>query len=163
MNFKLGTREIVSIAVIVIVVAAAAYFVLGTPTHANLQSVPSQFTLNGKTFNITYVATNETEWEAGLMDKKVTNSTTMLFVFPSLAVYPFWMYHVNSSLDIIWLNVSANSGRVVYLASDVPGCTGLSFVCPNYTPSSAANYVIEAKGGFAAYNGVTVGTLVQFS
>ena len=163
MNYRPSTRAALSIAVVVIVVAAAAYVVVRTPTHANLESVPSQFTLNGKAFDITYVATNETEWEVGLMDKKVTNSTTMLFVFPSLAVYPFWMYHVNSSLDIIWLNVSGDSGRVVYLASDLPGCTGLSFVCPDYTPSSAANYVIEAKGGFAAHNGIIVGTLVQFS
>jgi len=133
-----------------------------TPQITTTQSVPSNFTLNGRTFNITYVATNNTEWQSGLMDKKVTNSTFMLFVFPSLAVYPFWMYHVNSSLDIIWLHVAGDSGCVVYLAADVPGCTGLSIVCPNYTPSSTANYVIEAKGGFAASNGVRVGTTVQF-
>ena len=163
MNFRPSSRAILSIAIIVIVIAAAVYVIIGSPTRANLQSVPSRFTLNGRTFEITYVATNETEWEAGLMNKKVTNSTTMLFVFPSLAVYPFWMYHVNSSLDIIWLNVGGDLGRVVYLVTDVPGCTGLSFVCPNYTPSSAANYVIEAKGGFAASNGVGVGTTVQFA
>lgn len=144
-------------------IVAAAYVIVNSPTHANVQSVPSKFTLNGKPFDITYVATNDTEWEAGLMDKKITDSTTMLFIFPSMAVYPFWMYHVNSSLDIIWLNVTGDSGRVVYLAADVPGCTGLEFVCPNYTPSSAANYVIEVKGGFAASNGVGVGTIIEFS
>jgi uncharacterized protein len=151
-----------AIAVVVIVVAAAMYVVMGSPKSTNLLSVPSQFTVNGKPFAITYVATNEAEWESGLMDKRVTNSTTEVFIFPSVAVYPFWMYHVNSSLDIIWLDISNNSGRVVYIAADVPGCTGLEFVCPNYTPTSAANYVIEAEGGFAAVYGITVGTTVQF-
>ena len=162
LNLRPGTRASVSIAVIAVVVAAAIYVVVSAPTHSSPQSIPSHFTENGKTFGITYVATNETEWEAGLMDKKVTNSTTMLFIFPSLAVYSFWMYHVNSSLDIIWLNVSGDSGHVVYLAKAVPGCTGLSIVCPDYTPTSAANYVIEAKGGFADFNGIEVGTTIQF-
>jgi uncharacterized membrane protein (UPF0127 family) len=162
LNFRPSTRAVVSIVVVIVVLVAAAYVLLNSPRQANPGSVPSQFTVNGKTFGITYVATNETEWEAGLMSKKVTDTTTMLFIFPSLAVYPFWMYHVNSSLDIIWLNVSGNEGRVVYLAPDVPGCSGITIVCPNYTPTSAANFVIEAKGGFSNANGIGVGTTIQF-
>ena len=162
MDLRPSTRATIAIAVIVIVVAAAVYVVISSPKRTDLQSVPSQFTVSGKTFEITYVATNDTEWESGLMGKNVTNSTTEVFIFPSMAVYPFWMYHVNSSLDIIWLDVTGNSGRVVYIAASVPGCTGLEFVCPNYTPTSAANYVIEAKGGFSTTYGVTVGTTVLF-
>lgn len=162
MNYRPGTRAVISVAVVVMVMAAAAYIILDSQTSVRIQSVPSQFTANGKAFGITYVATDSAEWDAGLMDKKVTNSTIMLFIFPSLAVYPFWMYHVNSSLDIIWLKVSGDSGRVVYLAAEVPGCAGPSIVCPDYTPTSAANYVIEAKGGFAAANGVGVGTTIEF-
>jgi len=117
--------------------------------------------VNGRTFGITYVATNESQWQAGLMDKKVTSTTFMLFIFPSSAVYPFWMYNVNSSLDIIWVNVAGTTGSVVYLAANAPGCP-LPVGCPNYTPTAAANYVIEAKGGFAEANGVVVGSMVQF-
>ena len=162
LNLRPSARATFAIAVIIIVTVAAAYVVLTSPTHSNVQSIPSHFVANGKSFAITYVATTEAEWESGLMDKKITADTTMLFIFPSLAVYPFWMYHVNSSLDIIWLNVTGDSGRVVYIAASVPGCTGLEFVCPNYTPTAAANYVIEAQGGFAAANGVAVGTTIQF-
>jgi len=162
LNLRPSTRATLAIAVVVIVVAAGAYVILGSPTRSNVQSVPSQFTINGRSFGITYVATDDAEWQAGLMDKKITNSTTMLFIFPSMAVYPFWMYHVNSSLDIIWLDVTGNSGRVVYIAADLPGCTGLEFICPNYNPSAAANYVIEAQGGFSAEYGVVVGTTVEF-
>ena len=162
MNIRFSTRAIVAIAVVVIVLVGAAYVLLNSPTQANLGAYPTKFTVNGKTFGITYLATNETAWEAGLMNKKVTNTTTMLFVFPRSEVYPFWMYHVNSSLDIIWLNVTGSEGRVVYLAVDVPGCSGISVVCPDYTPSSVANYVIEAQGGFSSANGIDVGTTVMF-
>ncbi|MDG6975374.1 MAG: hypothetical protein JRN27_04695, partial [Nitrososphaerota archaeon] len=41
-------------------------------------------------------------------------------------------------------------------------CFLLADQCPTYTPTSAANFVIEAKAGFAAANGIKVGTKVQF-
>lgn len=162
MNLRLGTRGIVAIAVIAAMLIGVAYVILSSSGQAYVGSVPSKFTVNGKTFSITYVATNETEWEAGLMNKKVTNTTTMLFIFPRAEAYPFWMYHVNSSLDIIWLNATGNQGKVVYVAANVPGCF-LPVGCPDYTPSSAANYVIEALGGFSSENGISVGTTVRFN
>lgn len=143
------------------VLFAAGYIFFGSPRQVNPSSVPSHFVVNGRTFGITYVATNDSQWQAGLMNKKVTNTTFMLFVFPSSAVYSFWMHNVNASLDIIWINATGTSGRVVYIAADTPGCS-LPVGCPNYTPSSAANYVIEAKGGFAGANGLVVGTTIQF-
>jgi len=162
MNLRLSTRAMVAVAVVIVVLVGAAYLLLASTTRVNPKSVPSKFTVNGKTFDITYVATDETEWEAGLMNKKVTSNTTMLFVFPTPGAYPFWMYHVNSSLDIVWLNVTGGEGSVVYLAASVPGCS-LPIGCPNYTPTSAANYVIEAQGGFCSVNGIGVGTQIQFS
>lgn len=155
-------RASIAIVAMVLLVSAAAYVVLSPPGQANPSSIPSRFTVNGRTFGITYVATNESEWEAGLMNRKVAHGTTMLFIFPDLAVRSFWMYQVNSSLDIMWLNVTGSSGSVVYLAADAPGCPGPSVVCPYYTPSSPANYVLEAKGGFAAANGIVEGTILQF-
>jgi len=161
LNFRLSSRAIVAIAVVIVVIIGGTYLLLGSATQVNLKSAPSKFTVSGKTFEFTYVATNETEWQAGLMNKKVTSNTTMLFVFPNSAVYPFWMYHVNSSLDIIWLQVTGGEGDVVYLAASVPGCF-LPIGCPNYTPTSAANYVIEAQGGFCELNGIGLGTQVRF-
>lgn len=161
MNFRPSRRATVSIIMVIVVLSGIGYVLFSSPRQANPSFVPSQFTVNGKTFVITYVATNESEWEAGLMNKKVTDTTFMLFIFPKSAVYSFWMYHVNSSLDIIWINVDANVARVVYLAADASGCS-LALGCPDYTPSSPANYVIEAKGGFAQANGVVVGSAIQF-
>lgn len=152
-----------SAAVLVIVVAFAAYFVYVSlqPPGSVTSGVPSSFTVNGKTFVFTYVATTQQEREQGLMNTKVTNQTTMLFVFPSSGRWSFWMYDTNTSLDMIWVNAAGNSGKVAYLVASAPPCYN-SNLCTNYTPTQPANYVIEAKAGFAAYYGISVGTTVHF-
>lgn len=118
--------------------------------------------MDGKTFGITYVATTESGWTAGLNDKKVTNTTTMLFIFPDSSVQTFWMDRVNTSLDMIWINVTGSVGRVVYLVNAAPVCPSIG-LCPDYVPSSPANYVLEARGGFSITNGISLGTTIQFS
>ncbi len=157
-----GPRVILSIAVLVAVLSYAAYALGSAPDGVNLPNPPSSFSTNGHTFGITYLATNQSRWEAGLMNRKITNSTTMLFVFPDFGIRVFWMSHVNSSLDIIWLNVTGGSGRVVSLASDVLPCTS-ALVCPDYQPSAAANWVLETKGGFAKTYDIEIGTVIEFS
>ena len=125
--------------------------------------VPTRFSVNGRTFVFTYVATTQQEREAGLMNKKVTNTTTMLFAFPYPSQWAFWMYDTNTSLDMIWVNATGDSGRVVYLAERAPPCfNSFGYGCATYTPSTPANYVIEAKAGFAAAYGITKGTTVLF-
>lgn len=153
---------LIAIAVVVLALSASVYALLAAPGQTEQQHVPSRFAINGRTFDITYAATDQSELQAGLMNRKITDTTTMLFVFPEPGIYPFWMYDTNSSLDIIWLNVAGGTGSVVYLVADAPSCY-LAVGCPVYTPSAAANYVIEAKAGFAGENGVIVGTVVQFS
>jgi uncharacterized membrane protein (UPF0127 family) len=70
------------------------------------------------------------------------------------------MSNTNTSLDIIWINATGSTGRVVYVHADTRPCASS---CPTYYPSSPANYVIEAKAGFAEANGIEVGTQIQFS
>ncbi len=123
----------------------------------------TSFTVGGKTFELTYLATNQSALEKGLMGTKVTDSTTELFVFPTAGYYSFWMYGVNSSLDIMWVYTlpGANTGSFVYLALGAPPCH-VSVACTNYQPDAKADYVIEAKAGFAAANGIEAGTPVTF-
>ena len=123
--------------------------------------VPSTFAVNGKTYTFTYVATDDAQRAAGLMNKRVTNTTTMLFAFPSMGIYQFWMYDTNTSLDMIWISASGNTGTVVYVYQNAQPCYSQS-TCPVYGPSLQANYVIESKAGFAKANGIEVGTAVQF-
>lgn len=154
-------KALVTVVLAILLAGAIGYSILSAPGNASISPLPSTFTVNGKTFQITYVATDQSEWEAGLMNRKITASTTMLFIFPEPGIYPFWMYDTNSSLDILWLNVAGSTGKMVYIVAGAPSCY-LPIGCPNYTPSAAANYVIEAKAGFAGENGVSVGTVIQF-
>ena len=121
--------------------------------------VPTSFTVNGKTYAFTYIATTQSERQEGLMNKEITNATTMLFAFPSFGQWPFWMLDTNTSLDMIWVN--GTSGRVAYVVTSAPPCF-VSSSCATYTPTAPANYVIEAKAGFAAANGIAIGTTIRF-
>jgi uncharacterized membrane protein (UPF0127 family) len=154
-------------AVIVLVASAVILsgyeiYSLGEPPGTVTSAVPSSFTVNGRTFVFNYTATTNAERLKGLMNTTVTSSTTMLFAFPSFGLWPFWMYDTNTSLDMIWLNATGTTATVVYVVSGATPCYDKS-ACPLYTPTSAANYVIEAKAGFAAANGIAVGTTVRLS
>jgi uncharacterized membrane protein (UPF0127 family) len=124
----------------------------------------TSFSVGSRTFKLTFLATNQSMIEKGLMGTKVTSDTTMLFVFASAGYYSFWMLGVNSSLDMIWVDAPAGSnvGKVVYLALDSPPCR-VSLLCQEYQPTARADFVIEAKAGFADANGINVGTTVVFN
>ena len=153
------TLTIARVVSIVLVAAYTLYLSNAGPGPVTT-NVPSSFDVGGKTFHFTYVATTQSERTSGLMNRKITNVTTMLFVFPSLGEWSFWMYDTNTSLDMIWVNAIGSSGRVVYLVTAQPCLNGGS--CTVYTPSSPANYVIEGKAGFAAANGISTGTVLTF-
>jgi uncharacterized membrane protein (UPF0127 family) len=151
------------IAVLVLLVVYTIYQSDTVPGSVTSE-VPSKFSVNGRTFDFTYVATTQQERQAGLMNRKVTSNTTMLFAFPYSSNWAFWMYGTNISLDMIWVNATGDSGRVVYLMAGVPPCfNAFGLGCTTYTPSAPANYVIEAKAGFASAYGITTGTTILFS
>ena len=156
-------RLLIFVAVVIplLVLAAGILVYDSTPIASSPNAHFTSFAVGGKTFALTYLATNQSALQKGLMGVKVTASTTELFVFPTAGYYSFWMYGVNSSLDIMWVYTppGANSGSFVYLALGAPPCH-ISVVCTSYEPSSVADYVIEAKAGFAAANGIHVGTPV---
>jgi len=148
----------VVVALIVVYTVHSFISVPGTVTA----SVPTSFTVNGRSYTFTYIATTQAEREQGLMNRRITNATTMLFAFPSPVAQPFWMLDTNTSLDIIWVNADGNAGTVVYLVTGAQPCYDSS-ACTIYSPSSSANYVIEAKAGFAAANGIRAGTSIELA
>jgi uncharacterized membrane protein (UPF0127 family) len=155
---------IVAVAVVVVVVGVYAVYLASSGPGPVTGPVPSSFTVNGQTHSFTYTATNQAQWQEGLMNKPVTNTTTMLFAFPYFSHWQFWMFDTPTSLDMIWVNATGNSGKVVYIVPSAAPClTSDSSTCARYTPTAEANYVIEAKAGFAAANNITVGSTIQFA
>jgi len=158
-----NTRLVVVAALTIPLVLVAAYGILTQPNLAgNVNVGYTSFTVNGRTFLLSFLAETQSARQNGLMNSKITNETTVLFVFPKADYYSFWMFDVNSSLDIIWVNATGSIGRVVYLVQDVPGCT-IALFCANYQPTAKANFVLEARGGFAKSNSIAVGTTISFS
>jgi uncharacterized membrane protein (UPF0127 family) len=141
-----------------ILLFAAVILNLTYRSQATSPKVYTSFYLNGKSYNITAIAVTEAQQIHGLMNTTISNSTIMLFEFPVLGIYPFWMYDTYSNLDMLWLNASGGSGTVVYIESNATSCLVLA-KCLNqtYTPNALANYVIEAKAGFVQRNGISVG------
>jgi len=156
------TRLAIILGVSIPLLIIAGYVILNyAGATGTVRGQYNSFSVGGKTFPFTYVATNDSARAKGLMGAKITDSTTMLFVFPSSGYYSFWMYDVNSSLDIIWVDTpqGSNTGHVVFLATNSPPCT-VQALCASYQPTTSADYVIEAKGGFASANGIALGTTV---
>jgi uncharacterized membrane protein (UPF0127 family) len=158
-------RLLVMVVVLIPIVFIAGNVLLydSTPIASSPDIHYTGFSVGSETFKLTYLATNQSMLQKGLMDTKVTSDTTMLFVFPSAGYYSFWMSGVNSSLDMIWVDADAGSnvGKVVYLALDSPPCLASVF-CQSYQPSARANFVIEAQAGFAEANGISLGTTIVF-
>ena len=129
----------------------------------NTTAAPS-FSFNNHTYRFTYVASNLSEQQTGLMNITITSNTFELFVFPSAGIYPFWMKNTYSPLDIIWINGST----VTYIANATP-CSWYSanqaacIVYNNYTEGHMADYVIETLLGFANRTGLKVGDKISIS
>lgn len=159
-----SSGKIVAAAVVAVAALLVGYTVFEiTNVPGDVTSaVPSSFAVGGRTYAFTYVATTQQERQQGLMNTKITNATTELFAFPSFGKWRFWMFDTNTSLDMIWVNATGEAGRVVYVVTSAPPCYD-SGSCAVYTPSAPANYVIEAKAGFAAANGIVDGTTIGFS
>ena len=149
----------IAIVALVIIVAAAILFM---PAAQTTQLGYNNFSVNGNSFAITYVQTTQAQWEQGLMNKTVTNSTIMLFVFPKLDYYTFWMFDTDYNLDMLWVNATGAGGRIVYIASNATSCFVAS-ECAQYMPNKEANYVIEARAGFVKRNNINTGQFLTFN
>lgn len=163
MDYKIQLVVIVLFIAITVIAAVVITSQLSGRNGGINPTLPLSFSFGNATFRFTAYAVTEQQREHGLMNTTVTNSTLMLFVFPNASIYPFWMYNTYYALDMIWVNTTANltEGTVVYIAADAVPC--LSGNCIIYTPSAAADYVMEAHAGFAAAHGLAVGSAVRFN
>ncbi len=140
--------------VIAIVLIIIAWYSTTMKNHQN-------FTFNGVNYKFTSVALTQQQQEQGLMNSSVNQSTFELFVFPTPAIYPFWMKDTYSPLDIIWVNQST----VVFIVNATP-CISYSkdqSNCTVYVPGKPSNYVIEPASGFVNKTGMHVGSRVQIN
>ncbi len=155
----MGKAKAVMVLCMAIAIVLVAYTTLPAP-HAHAYAVHG-FSFNGMAYEFTMVATNQSEWQQGLMNYTVTNSTFELFEFGYSSDFPFWMKDTYYPLDIIWLE----GNTVVYIANAAP-CSWYDSTqsdCRVYDPGTFATAVIEARSGFVNSTGLKVGESVSFT
>jgi uncharacterized protein len=106
---------------------------------------------------------------AATLDKRTTglmfrnnleSDRGMLFVFPEMGYWTFWMKNTLIPLDIIWLD---DFQRILHVESRVPICTKIDDSCPRYSARRESQYVLEIKAGMAEQLGIEPGKRLKVS
>jgi uncharacterized membrane protein (UPF0127 family) len=107
---------------------------------------------------IVEVASDDPTREQGLMYRDhMAEDRGMIFLFPQVGEYPFWMKNTFIPLDMIWID---SDHRIVHIAHDVPPCK--ADPCPSYPPNAKAASVLELAAGVAAKHHLKDGDLLRF-
>ena len=113
------------------------------PVVAQVQTVETKtglpISVGAQNFTVE-VATTSSERELGLMGRtELLGDQGMLFIFEASKIHSFWMKDTLIPLDILWISADM---KVVDMVTAQP-C--VSEECDIYTPSNAAQYVLEVN------------------
>lgn len=104
------------------------------------------------------IAADDENRAQGLMYRDhLADDRGMIFIFPQVGEYAFWMKNTIIPLDMIWID---EARKVVHVSHDVPPCQ--ADPCPSYPPGAQAKYVLEVAAGVAAKHHVANGDLLKF-
>ncbi|MDT3777600.1 DUF192 domain-containing protein [Nitrospira sp. MA-1] len=70
----------------------------------------------------------------------------MLFIFPELGYWTFWMKNTKIPLDILWLD---QKGTIIHIEANVPICTRVDDHCPRHYSYKQSWQVLELNAGTA--------------
>ena len=121
----------------------------------SLPSYTHALTIGGTHIKVAFALTGSQQEQGLSYTPALAPNNGMLFVFPSDSVVPFWMKDMNYSLDIIWIG----SDKTV---KDITPDLALSTYPNSFSPKVPVRYALEVPAGFAAQNGITVGSIVSF-
>ena len=97
------------------------------------------------------VSSTQASSERGLSNTaSLATDTGMLFAFPRIGNYGFWMKDMNYPLDIIWLD---SGYQIVHIEHDLTPDT----YPKEFGSEVLSQYVVELPAGFAAENAVSLG------
>ncbi len=152
MKNRLAYAALAAVLLIVLVISISG---ISAASHT-----PKSMRINSTTLNFTAVETTTQQQEQGLMNSTVNESTLVLFDFGNADYYNFWMYDTYYNLDILWVK----NDRIVYIAENATPCVHVDpSSCTLYSPNAIANYVVEAKAGFAKKYDIKIGSIVNIS
>lgn len=101
------------------------------------------------------VANTKEELEMGLSGRtSIGEKEGMLFIFPKMGQYQFWMKDMLFPLDIVWIS---DEGRVVSITENA---LPESYPKKIFKNDAFAKYVLEMKAGTSRKYGLYLGTSV---
>ncbi len=161
----LSLKKITAVAVsLIVAVSVSCFFISKNPhetpeqniTHSN-EVLPLSATVispQGVHIQVRVADTDKTR-ELGLSYfKSLPEKQGMLFVFPQVGIYSFWMKGMNFPLDIIWMDENL---KIVDRLINVDPST----YPETYTPSASAVYVLEISANTADQYGFINGSIAE--
>ena len=140
-------KRIAAAAILVIagVALLTSYYLYPQPKTARIIFAGAMLTVD--------LATTPSEQQQGLSGRdSMAADHGMLFVFQQPAQWGFWMIEMKFPLDIIWFDANK---QAIFIEQDLPPCT--PNLCPVFTPTANALYVLEVNAGFVRTHGVILG------
>ncbi|MGA2972033.1 MAG: DUF192 domain-containing protein [Candidatus Bathyarchaeia archaeon] len=136
--------------ILIFLVVVVGYYVFQPRNSARIM-------IDGVVLNVD-LATTQAEQEKGLSGRaSMPPDHGMLFIFQNEDYWSFWMYEMKFPLDMIWFN---SSRQAVFFEQSLPPCSPV--VCPVFTPSSKAMYVLEVNAGFVAAHKISLSDMFTF-
>lgn len=127
------------------------------PATSSILSLPVHEVKIGEAVLTVEVADTDSARQQGLSDREnLPNGHGMLFMFPKLGVYGFWMKDMKFPLDFIWIKNSV----VTQVVANVPAPTPQSPQPVTLQPNSEVDGVIEVPAGWTSQNGIQSGMKV---
>jgi len=130
--------------VIVLIVLSILYF----------RQKSSYVKIKNQNFSVE-IAQTEEERNKGLSGRDhLDNNSGMLFIWPDVGIYSFWMQDTLIPLDIIFID----NNKIVEMTT-LPAQTDDNIA--KYTPENKAQYVLELNAGEILNNNFHVGDVVK--
>jgi hypothetical protein len=142
---NIGLLLLLIIVILASIALAYVYFEGQNTNTVSFITPTGNYTINVR------IATNEQEWEQGLMNvSDLAPDAGMLFVFPDEYNYSFWMHNTPIPLDQVFID--SNLTITAINADALPENDSVF--------TAYGQYVVEVNGNYCAEHGITIGDKV---
>ena len=103
------------------------------------------------------LAKTSAEQTKGLSNRTFLDQNSgMIFIFPKVDIYSFWMKDTLIPLDMIWIK----DNKIVFIGRNALPCIEAN--CSIFNKNAVANYVLEINGNLSSKYNFNIGDNVSF-